>query len=50
MAVTSVPDRSVSPIVVPGQLTLRIIRGKNGPFPSVASPHILVCSRSRTLN
>ncbi|AAY49113.1 DUF3275 family protein [Xanthomonas citri pv. citri] len=33
MAVTSVPDRSVSPIVVPGQLTLRIIRGKNGPFP-----------------
>ncbi|KWV16572.1 DUF3275 family protein [Xanthomonas translucens pv. translucens] len=33
MAVTSVPERSVSPIVVPGQLTLRTVRGKYGPFP-----------------
>ena len=32
MAVTSAPERSVSPIVVPGQLTLRTIRGRNGPF------------------
>ena len=32
MAVTSAPAQSVSPIVVPGQLTLRTIRGKNGPF------------------
>lgn len=32
MAVTSAPEKSVSPIVVPGQLTLRTIRGKNGPF------------------
>ena len=32
MAATSAPRRSVLPIVVPGQLTLRTIRGKNGPF------------------
>jgi len=32
MAATSAPERSVSPIVVPGQLTLRTIRGRNGPF------------------
>ncbi|OGA61266.1 MAG: hypothetical protein A2710_07305 [Burkholderiales bacterium RIFCSPHIGHO2_01_FULL_64_960] len=32
MAVTSAPAQSVSPIVVPGQLTLRTIRGRNGPF------------------
>src|SRR3546814_2105844 len=32
MAATSAPARSVLPIVVPGQLTLRTIRGKNGPF------------------
>ncbi|WYX24930.1 DUF3275 family protein [Achromobacter xylosoxidans] len=32
MAVTSAPVQSVSPIIVPGQLTLRTIRGKNGPF------------------
>ena len=32
MAVTSAPEKSVSPVVVPGQLTLRTIRGKNGPF------------------
>src|SRR3546814_5900140 len=32
MAPTSAPTRSVLPIVVPGQLTLRTIRGKNGPF------------------
>src|SRR5690606_22866335 len=32
MAVTSAPAQSVSPIVVPGQLTLRTIHGRNGPF------------------
>ncbi|WP_315138635.1 DUF3275 family protein [Achromobacter marplatensis] len=32
MAVPSAPEQSVSPIIVPGQLTLRTIRGKNGPF------------------
>ncbi|CAM5208950.1 MULTISPECIES: DUF3275 family protein [Alcaligenaceae] len=32
MAVTLAPERSVSPIVVPGQLALRTIRGRNGPF------------------
>ncbi len=32
MAVTSAPEKSVSPVVVPGQLTLRTIRGRNGPF------------------
>ena len=32
MAVTSAPEKPVSPVVVPGQLTLRTIRGKNGPF------------------
>ena len=32
MAATSAPTRSVLPIVVPGQLTSRTIRGKNGPF------------------
>ncbi len=32
MATTSAPEQSVSPIIVPGQLTLRTIRGKNGPF------------------
>jgi len=32
MAVTSAPARSVTPIVVPGQLTLRTIHGRNGPF------------------
>lgn len=32
MAATSAPTRSVLPIVVPGQLTLRTIHGKNGPF------------------
>ena len=31
MAATSAPTRSVLPIVVPGQLTLRTSRGKNGP-------------------
>ena len=33
MAATLAPTRSVLPIVVPGQLTLRTIRGKNGPDP-----------------
>lgn len=32
MAVTSAPERSVSPIIVPGQLTLRTIHGRNGKF------------------
>ncbi|MDA8454320.1 DUF3275 family protein [Acidovorax sp. GBBC 3334] len=33
MATTTAPEPpSVSPIVVPGQLTLRTIRGRNGPF------------------
>lgn len=32
MAATSAPTRSALPIVVPGQLTLRTIRGRNGPF------------------
>ncbi|KTB95150.1 hypothetical protein AO073_14930 [Pseudomonas syringae ICMP 11293] len=32
MAVPTAPEQSVSPIIVPGQLTLRTIRGKNGPF------------------
>ena len=32
MATPSGPEKSVAPIVVPGQLTLRTIRGKNGPF------------------
>ena len=32
MAATSAPTRTALPIVVPGQLTLRTIRGKNGPF------------------
>ena len=32
MAATQAPTRSALPIVVPGQLTLRTIRGKNGPF------------------
>src|SRR3546814_11966601 len=32
MAATSAPARSVLPIVVPGPLTLRTIRGKNCPF------------------
>ncbi|MEL7551498.1 DUF3275 family protein [Pseudomonas protegens] len=32
MTVTSAPEKSVSPIIIPGQLTLRTIRGKNGPF------------------
>ncbi|HCT7642196.1 TPA: DUF3275 family protein [Morganella morganii] len=32
MTATSAPTKSVLPIVVPGQLTLRTIRGKNGPF------------------
>jgi hypothetical protein len=32
MAVTSTPEKSVLPIVVPGQLTLRTMRGKHGPF------------------
>ena len=32
MAATPAPEKSVAPIVVPGQLTLRTIRGKNGPF------------------
>lgn len=32
MVATSAPTRSVLPIVVPGQLTLRTIRGRNGPF------------------
>ncbi|MBK1492683.1 DUF3275 family protein [Pseudomonas aeruginosa] len=32
MAVPSVPEQSGSPITVPGQLTLRTIRGRNGPF------------------
>ncbi|WP_193073089.1 DUF3275 family protein [Pseudomonas sp. FME51] len=32
MAVISVPEKSVSPIIVTGQLTLRTIRGRNGPF------------------
>ena len=32
MAATSASEKSVAPIVVPGQLTLRTIRGKNGPF------------------
>ena len=32
MAVTSPPDQSCSPITVTGHLTLRTIRGRNGPF------------------
>lgn len=32
MAVTSPPAKSVAPINVPGQLTLRTIQGRNGPF------------------
>ncbi|MGY6272932.1 DUF3275 family protein [Achromobacter denitrificans] len=32
MAVTSAPARSLLPIVVPGKLSLRTIRGRNGPF------------------
>ena len=32
MATTSAPGQSVSPIIVPGQLALRTIRGRNGPF------------------
>ncbi|HEP8971104.1 TPA: DUF3275 family protein [Pseudomonas aeruginosa] len=32
MAVPSVPEQLGSPITVPGQLTLRTIRGRNGPF------------------
>lgn len=32
MAVTSAPEQSGPPIIVPGQLTLRTIRGRNGPF------------------
>ncbi|HCK4622817.1 MULTISPECIES: DUF3275 family protein [Pseudomonadota] len=32
MATTSAPEKSVSPIVVPGQLTLRTIHGRNGKF------------------
>jgi len=32
MTAKSAPEQSVSPIIVPGQLTLRTIRGKNGPF------------------
>lgn len=32
MAVTSASQKSASPILVPGQLTLRTIRGRNGPF------------------
>ena len=32
MATPLAPEKSVAPIVVPGQLTLRTIRGKNGPF------------------
>lgn len=32
MAATSAPTRSALPIVVPGQLTLRTIRGRNGKF------------------
>ena len=30
MATPSASEKSVAPIVVPGQLTLRTIRGKNG--------------------
>lgn len=32
MAVTTAPAKSVTPIIVPGQLTLRTIHGRNGPF------------------
>jgi hypothetical protein len=32
MAATSASQKSASPILVPGQLTLRTIRGRNGPF------------------
>jgi len=32
MAATSASEKSVSPIVVPGQLTLRTIHGRNGKF------------------
>ncbi|HGW5375669.1 TPA: DUF3275 family protein [Pseudomonas aeruginosa] len=32
MAVTSAPAKSFAPIIVPGQLTLRTIHGRNGPF------------------
>ncbi len=32
MATTSASQKSASPILVPGQLTLRTIRGRNGPF------------------
>ena len=32
MTPSSAPEKSALPIVVPGQLTLRTIRGRNGPF------------------
>ena len=32
MAVTSAPEKSASPIIVPGQLVLRTIHGRNGKF------------------
>src|SRR3989344_2417873 len=38
MAPTSAPTRSVLPIVVPGQLTLRTIRGAKNP-PATPQPH-----------
>lgn len=32
MAATSAPEKSESPVIVPGQLTLRTIHGRNGKF------------------
>lgn len=32
MAATTAPQKSALPIVIPGQLTLRTIHGRNGPF------------------
>lgn len=32
MAVTSAPEKSATPIIVPGQLALRTIHGRNGKF------------------
>ena len=40
MATPSASEKSVAPIVVPGQLTLRTIRGKNGPFTPPRYSHV----------
>ena len=42
-------EKSVAPIVVPGQLTLRTIRGKNGPFTvGRLATHSVLSLRSKT--